>query len=139
VKNRSFRPPLIIDADDADIDDGDIDDGLAGRFVAERVSRVGAMGKLPVMMRALRKARRLTAADAERPVPKRSAETIEIALRIRTSTAASLTFENWLSSRSGATPPTPALSFVMLVASVTLTLTTFDCEPFSPYHVPYQG
>jgi hypothetical protein len=78
VKNRSCRPPLIID-----IDDG-IDDGLAGRFVAERVSGVGTMGKFPVMRRAPRKARRLTVAGAGRPVPKRSAGTVDIALRIRT-------------------------------------------------------
>jgi hypothetical protein len=97
VKKRSCRPPRIIA----------IDDGLAGRFVAERASRVGTMGSLPVMMRASRKARRLTVDGAERPVPKRSAGTAEIALRIRTSTPASLTFENWLSSRSGATTPTP--------------------------------
>jgi hypothetical protein len=129
VKKRSGRPPLAVDID-IDID---IDDGLAGRFVAERASRVGIMGSFPVTMRASRKARRLTVAGAERPVPKRSAGTVEIALRIRTSTAASLTLENWLSSRSGAMTPTPALSFVMLVASVTLTLTTFNCEPFRPY------
>jgi hypothetical protein len=131
VKNRSGRPPLIIDRDiDIDID---IDDGLAGRFVAERASRVGTIGSSPVMMRASRKARRLTVADADRPVPKRFAGTAEIALRIRTLTAASATLENWSSSRSGAMPPTPRLSFVMLVASVTLTSTTFDCEPFCPY------
>jgi hypothetical protein len=91
VKNRSGRPPLAVDID-IDIE---IDDGLAGRFVAETASRVGTMGRLPVTMRASRKARRLTVDDAERPVPKRSAGTFEIALRIRTSTAASLTLENW--------------------------------------------
>src|SRR6266404_5133600 len=129
VKKRSGRPPLVIDIEN------DIDDGLAGRFVAERASRVGTMGRFPVMMRASRKARRLAVRDAERPVPKRSAGTTEIALRIRTSTAASATLENWLSSRSGATTPTPGLSFVILVASVTLTLIlpTFDCEPSRPY------
>jgi hypothetical protein len=116
VKKRSCRPPRIIA----------IDDGLAGRFVAERASRVGTMGSLPVMMRASRKARRLTVDGAERPVPKRSAGTAEIALRIRTSTAASATFENWSSSRNGATLSTPRLSLVMSVASVTLTLTTFN-------------
>jgi hypothetical protein len=132
VKNRSGRPPLIIDRDiDVDID---IDDGLAGRFVAERASRVGTMGSSPVMMRASRKARRLTVAEADRPVPKDFAGTAEIALRMRTLTAASATLENWSSSRSGAMPPpTPRLSFVMLVASVTLTSTWFDCEPFCPY------
>jgi hypothetical protein len=127
VKKRSGRPPLAVDIDI----DMDIDDGLAGRFVAERASRVGTMGRLPVMRRASRKARRLTVDGAERPVPKRPAGTTEIALWMRTSTAASLTLENWSSSRSGATPPTPRLSFVMSVASVILT--TFDCEPFDPY------
>jgi hypothetical protein len=131
VKNRSGRPPLIVDIDiDIDID---IDDGLAGRFVAERASRDGTMGRLPMMMRASRKARRLTLAGAERPVPKRSARTTDIALRIRTSMAASRTLENWLSSRSGATTPTSRLSFAMVVASGTLTLSTFDCEPSRRY------
>src|SRR6266446_436918 len=116
VKKRSGRPPLAVDIDI------DIDDGLAGRFVAERASRVGTMGRFPVMMRASRKARRLIVAGAERPVPKRSGGSVEIALRIRTSTAAS-----------------PRLSLVMSVASVILTLSTFDCEPSRPYHVPYQG
>src|SRR6266404_3486256 len=123
VKKRSGRPPLAVDIDI------EIDDGLAGRFVAERASRVGTMGRFPVMMRASRKARRLIVAGAERPVPKRSGGSVEIALRIRTSTAASLILENWSSSRSGATTPTPRLSLVMSVASVTLTLSTFDCEP----------
>jgi hypothetical protein len=58
VKNRSCCPPRIIE------------DWLAGRFVAERVSLVGMMGRLPVIMHPSRKAWRLTAVGAERPVPK---------------------------------------------------------------------
>jgi hypothetical protein len=117
VKYRSCCPPL------------NIDDVFAGRFVAESISLVGTMGRLPVIMGASRKARRLTVFGAERPVPNRSAGSAEIALRIRPSTAARLTLENSLSSRSGAMM---RVSFVMLVASVTLT--PFNCDPFTPYH-----
>jgi hypothetical protein len=58
VKNRSCCPPRIIE------------EGLAGRFVAERVSLVGTMGRFPVIMHPSRKASRLTAVGAESPVPK---------------------------------------------------------------------
>ena len=117
VKYCSCRPPL------------NIDDAFAGRFVAVSISLVGTMGRLPVIMRASRKARRPTVFGAERPVPKRSAGSAEIAWRIRPSTAARLTLENSLSSRSGATT---RVSLVMLTASVTLT--PFNCDPFCPYH-----
>jgi hypothetical protein len=56
-KNRSCCPPRIIE------------EGLAGRFVAERVPLVGTMGRFPVIMDPSRKASRLTAVGAERPVP----------------------------------------------------------------------
>ena len=117
VKYCSCRPPL------------NIDDALPGRFVAESISLVGTMGRLPVMMRASRKARRLTVFGTESPVPKRSAGRAEIASRIRPSTAARVTLENSLSSRSGATT---RVSLVMLVASVTLV--SFNCDSFRPYH-----
>src|SRR5712671_7720916 len=81
VKNRSCRPPRIID------------EGLAGRFVAERVSLVGRMGRFPVIMRPLRKAFGLNAVGAECPVPKRFAGSVVIALRRCPSVEASHTFE----------------------------------------------
>src|SRR5258706_11727814 len=81
VKNRSCRPPRITD------------EGLAGRFVAERVSLVGTMGRLPVIRRPLRKDLGLNAVGAECPVPKCFAGSVEIALRICASVAASHTFE----------------------------------------------
>jgi hypothetical protein len=119
VKNRSCCPPRIIE------------ERLAGRFVAERVSLLGTMGRFPVIMHPTRKASRLTAVGAERPVPKRSDVSVEIAWRTRTSRAASRTLEKRVPLCNGATPPNPRLMFVMLVASVTLT--TLKYEPYRPY------
>src|SRR6266481_8741166 len=91
LKTRSCRPPRIID------------EGLAGRFVAERVSLVGTMGRLPVIMRPLRKALGLNAVGAECPVPKCFAGRVVIALRICASVVASHTFEKCTPPYSGAT------------------------------------
>src|SRR5438270_6227734 len=111
VKYCSDCPPLTIE------------DAFVKRLVAESISLVGIMGRLPVIMRASRKVLRLTVFGAESSVPNRAVEIAEIESRIRSLTAARLTFENSLSSRSGATT---RVSRVMLVASVTAAPFHFD-------------
>jgi hypothetical protein len=68
-------------------------DAAAGRSLADSAARVGTTGRLPSILRPLRKTSLFTATAAERPVPKCPAGTVEIPSRTLEFMEASRTLE----------------------------------------------
>jgi hypothetical protein len=106
-------------------------EGLAGRSLTVKCSRDGMIGRFPVIMRPSLNISRVAGEAVTRPVPKRSAGTVEIARRKRSSVIASRRLEKAPGVvRSGGTPPNVRLwMLVMFVIFVMLvTLTTLKVE-----------
>ena len=108
---------------------------LAGRLLAERACRVGTTGRFPVMTCPSLNSCGFTGVAATRPVPKRSAGTVETAWRRRVSVLTNRRFEYRLPRWSGANPLNPrplrTYTFVMLTFVI---FTVLKRERYGPYH-----